>query len=78
MNKPKAHDNLIPVRDYAKTRLNRFGKHVSTESVYKFIRQHKLNPEKKIPFEYIDKGEKGIWIVVDPNSLDVKTIKNMD
>lgn len=63
MNKPQAHDNLIPVREYAKTRLNRFGEAVSNESVYKLIRQHKLNPKKKIGFEYVDKGKDGIWIV---------------
>lgn len=62
-NKPQAHENLIPVRDFAKTRLNRFGKPVSNEAIYKLIRQHKLNPKKDIGFKYVDKGENGIWIV---------------
>ena len=62
-NKPEAIGNLIPVREYAKTRLNRFGQPVSNESVYKLIRQHKLNPKKDIGFQYVDKGKEGIWII---------------
>lgn len=73
-NKPEAHKNLIPVRDFAKTRLNRFGNPVSNESVYKLIRQHKLNPKKDIDFQYVDKGIDGIWIVKTKNNKNAKNI----
>lgn len=73
-NKPESHGNLMPVRDFAKTKLNRFGEPVSNESIYKLIRQHKLNPKKEIGFQYVDKGKDGIWIVKPKNNKSAKNI----
>ena len=62
MNKPQAHDNLIPVRDYAKTVYNRRGFPVTVKYIYKLISLHK-SEGKKLNFKYLDKGKEGIWIV---------------
>jgi hypothetical protein len=60
MNKPAATEKLIPVRDYAKTRLSRRGFPVSVQYIYKLIAAHKEG--KKIDFEYKE-IDKAIWIV---------------
>lgn len=61
MNKPKAKDDLIPVQDYAKTRLSRRGFPVSVQYIYKLISKHKTEG-KDIGFTYKE-IDKGIWIV---------------
>lgn len=60
MNKPKASDKLIPVRDYAAGRISRRGFPVSVQYVYKLISQHKQG--KAIDFNYKE-IDKAIWIV---------------
>lgn len=62
MNKPQAHDNLIPVRDFAQTVYNRRGYPVSVKYIYKLISLNKKTG-KQLFFDYIDKGKGGIWIV---------------
>jgi len=59
MNKPNATDKLIPVRDYAATRISRRGFPVSVQYIYKLIALHKKG--KVIDFSYLEVG-KGIWI----------------
>jgi hypothetical protein len=61
MNKPVAHCDLIPVREYAPTIINRRGYPVSVQYIYKLIALHKKTG-KQLPFEYVDKGKGGIWI----------------
>lgn len=61
MNKPIATDELMPVRDYAKMRLNRKGKPVRVQYIYKLISQHK-NEGKIIDFSYRE-IDRTIWIV---------------
>ncbi len=62
MNKPEAKDNLIPVRDYAKTVYNRRGYPVTVQYIYKLIAENK-ETGKPLFFDYLDKGKEGIWIV---------------
>jgi len=62
MNKPFAKGNLIPVRDYAATRINRRGYPVSVQYIYKLISLHK-GTGKRLDFEYVDLVWEGIWIV---------------
>jgi len=62
MNKPVKQGSLIPVRDYAKSRLSRRGFPVSVKYVYKMIAEHKKSG-KPLDFEYKEVG-KGIWIVL--------------
>lgn len=61
MNKPQAHKNLMPVRDFAKTVFNRRGFPVSVQYIYKLIDANKRDG-KQLSFKYIDKGKEGIWI----------------
>jgi hypothetical protein len=61
MNKPKAHNNLIPVREFAQTIYNRRGFPVSVQYIYKLIAANKREG-KQLSFNYIDKGKEGIWI----------------
>lgn len=61
MNKPQATNNLIPVRDFAKTYKSRRGFSVTVQYIYKLIQQHK-EEGKIIPFEYKE-IDKAIWIV---------------
>lgn len=62
MNKPQAHKNLIPIRDYAKTVINRRGFPVSVQYIYRQIAEHKKGL-RTLNFKYVDKGRDGIWIV---------------
>ena len=62
MNKPKAHNNLLPVSDFAKSVYNRRGFHVSVQYIYKLIALNKREG-KALNFDYIDKGKEGIWII---------------
>ena len=61
MNKPKPHNNLIPVRDFAAQYITRRGFQVSVQYIYKLIADHKAGRRDSLPFEYVEKG-KGIWI----------------
>lgn len=61
MNKPQANNNLIPVRDYAKTKFSRRGFPVSVQYIYKLISKHKTEG-KRIDFKYKE-IDKMIWIV---------------
>lgn len=60
MNKPQQHNNLIPVREYAKTMYSRRGFPVSVQYIYKLIAQHKSSG-KSLPFKYKE-IDKAIWI----------------
>lgn len=60
MNKPEAHNNLIPVRDFAATYYSRRGFPVTVQYIYKLIADHKNNG-KKISFNYVE-IDKAIWI----------------
>ena len=60
MNKPKATKGLIPIRDYAKSRLSRRGFPVSVQYIYKLIALHKKTG-KELDFEFKEVG-KEIWI----------------
>jgi hypothetical protein len=60
MNKPKATDNLIPVRDYAKTYINRRGLPVTVQYIYKLIALNKTEG-KTLRFDYVEDGNQ-IWI----------------
>jgi hypothetical protein len=60
MNKPQATGQLIPVRDYAKTYINRRGLPVSVQYIYKLIVLNKTEG-KVLPFQYIEDGNQ-IWI----------------
>lgn len=60
MNKPQAKGSLIPVRDYAKTRLSRRGFPVTVQYIYKLIAANKRG--KPIDFQYKE-IDKAIWIV---------------
>jgi len=62
MNKPKAKDNLIPVRDYAATYMSRRGFPVTPQYIYKMISDYKNKKRISIPFEYKE-IDKQIWIV---------------
>lgn len=66
MNKPIKHIaddlTLIPVRDYAATYYSRRGFPVTVAYIYKLIELNKKEG-KVLPFNYIDKGKEGIWIV---------------
>ncbi len=61
MNKPAAKDNLIPVRDFAKTYYSRRGHPVTVQYIYKLINLHKTEG-KALPFKYKE-IDKAIWIV---------------
>lgn len=61
MNKPQAHKNLIPVREFAKTYVSRRGFPVSAQYIYKLIKLHK-EEGKELPFKFKE-IEKAIWIV---------------
>lgn len=61
MNKPQAHKELIPVRDFAQTYYSRRGYAVTVQYIYKLIKQHK-ETGKAIPFNYKE-IDKAIWIV---------------
>lgn len=63
MNKPQAKENLIPVRDYAKTRISRRGFPVTPSYIYKMIALSKEG-KMSIDFDYVEDG-KSIWIVKD-------------
>lgn len=61
MNKPKAQNNLIPVRDFAQTYMSRRGFPVSVQYIYKLIAEHKKG-KRSLDFQYKE-IDKGIWIV---------------
>ena len=61
MNKPKATDKLIPVRDFAQTYISRRGFPVSVQYIYKLISLNKKK-NKRITFKYKE-IDKEIWIV---------------
>lgn len=61
MNRPEATDKLMPVRDYAQTRISRRGFPVSVQYIYKLIRKHKLEGGD-IGFKYKE-IDKEIWIL---------------
>lgn len=61
MNRPQAFDNLIPVRDYAATRISRRGFPVSVKYIYKLIKESKEDG-KQLDFDYKE-IDKAIWIV---------------
>lgn len=61
MNKPQQNNNLIPVRDFAKTFYSRRGHPVSVQYIYRLISLNKLEG-KPIPFKYKE-IDKAIWIV---------------
>lgn len=61
MNKPQAKGKLIPVRDFAASRISRRGFPVSVQYIYKLIDEHK-KLGKPIDFKYRE-VDKGIWIV---------------
>lgn len=63
MNKPEAFKNLIPVREYAKTRISRRGFPVSTKYIYKLIAEFKRG-ERSLDFKFKE-IEKQIWIIKD-------------
>ena len=58
MNKPIAHNNLIPVRDYVY--ITRRGHKASVQYIYKLIKANKTDG-RQLPFSYIE-IDKGIWI----------------
>lgn len=60
MNIPIAHNDLIPVRDFAATYYSRRGYPVTVQYIYKLIAANKSNG-KLLPFEYVE-IEKAIWI----------------
>lgn len=61
MNKPEAHDNLIPVRDFARTYINRRGFSVSVQYIYKLIKEYKKGKRHDLPFDF-EEIDKAIWI----------------
>ena len=61
MNKPQAKDNLLPVREYAKTYISRRGFPVSPQYIYKLITLNK-SEGKPIKFKYKE-IDKAIWII---------------
>jgi 20S proteasome alpha/beta subunit len=62
MNKPQATNELMPVRDYAKTYYSRRGFPVTPQYIYKMISDYKKKKRLGIPFEYKE-IDKQIWIV---------------
>jgi hypothetical protein len=63
MNKPIETDKLIPVREYAKTRISRRGTPVSVQYIYRLIAEAKRG-ERILDFDYLEVGpKKTIWIV---------------
>jgi hypothetical protein len=60
MNNPEAKDNLIPVREFAKTMYSRRGFPVTVQYIYKLIKDHKENG-RKLDFKYKE-IDKAIWI----------------
>lgn len=58
MNKPEAHNNLIPVRDYVY--ITRRGHKASVQYIYRLIKEHKEGI-REIPFKYKE-IDKTIWI----------------
>ena len=63
MNKPKETDNLIPVKEYAASRISRRGMPVSVQYIYKLIKEAKTK-KRPLDFEYVEIGpKKAIWIV---------------
>lgn len=60
MNRPEIKDNLIPVREYAKTFYSRRGFPVTVQYIYKLISANKDNG-KQLPFDYVE-IDKAIWI----------------
>lgn len=65
MNKPQAHGNLIPVRDYARTVISRRGKPVSVQYIYKLISQYKNPYHKRSRLDFnFHEIDKTIWIEV--------------
>jgi hypothetical protein len=61
-NKPQSTDKLLTIKDYANMTVGRRGFTVTTQYVYKIINEHKKTG-KKLPFEYVEVGEKkAIWI----------------
>jgi hypothetical protein len=61
MNKPQATDNLIPVREYAKTLYSRRGFPVTVQYIYKLIKDYKTGKRHDLPFAYKE-IDKAIWI----------------
>jgi hypothetical protein len=61
MNKPQAINNLIPVRDFAKTYISKRGFPVTVQYIYKLIKEHKKG-KRDISFSYKE-IDKAIWIV---------------
>ena len=61
MNKPEETDKLLPIREYAKTRLSRRGFPVSVQYVYRLIKEHKEGL-RDLDFHYVE-IDKTIWIV---------------
>ena len=63
MNKPQETDKLMPVREYAKTRISRRGCPVSPQYIYKLISEAKEGL-RTLDFDYVELGDKKtIWIV---------------
>ncbi len=60
MNKPKETDKLLPVKDYAKTRISRRGFAVTPQYIYKLIKDHKEG-KRTLDFDYVE-IDKAIWI----------------
>jgi len=61
MNKPEATEDLMPVREFAKTYISRRGFAVTPQYIYKLISLHKEG-KKDISFKYKE-IDKAIWIV---------------
>jgi len=61
MNKPQETDKLMPVREFAKTRISRRGFSVSPQYIYKLIKEHKEGT-RSLDFQYTE-IDKAIWIV---------------
>lgn len=63
MNKPTETKKLMPVREYAKTRLSRRGNPVTVQYIYRLIQEAK-DGKRKLDFKYEEVGpKKAIWIV---------------
>lgn len=62
MNKPKETKKLMPVREYALTRMSRRGNPVTVQYIYRLIAEAKRG-ERELDFKYQEIGpKKAIWI----------------
>lgn len=63
MNKPTETKILMPVKEFAKTRLSRRGNPVSVQYIYRLIQEAKEG-KRELDFKYLEMGpKKAIWIV---------------